>query len=184
VRAGAVVQIALRPGVEHAELGSVWRSIRWRILLTRLSVLGARYLLVQSGAGSTAAGGDDVVGGLRLAGWSPPSVHFARVSVWRIYGSGFAARGGLAIPAYGTGAISASTIGRGSLPGHQRRHSVGKIGFSCGSGWLYSDLVTPWVSSKAAQLLSGAGGPLPAVHGMSADGTGVRILFCVERQCR
>ncbi len=51
-------------------------------------------------------------------------------------------------------------------------------------GRLHSDLLTPWVSSTAAELLSGAGGPLPAVHGMSADGTGVRILFCVGRPCR
>lgn len=157
VRAGAVVQIALRPGVEHAELGSVWLqgwSIRWCILLPRLSVLGARYLLVQSGAGSIAAEGDDVVGGLRLAGWSAPSVHFAPVPVWRIYGSGFAARGGLAIPASGTGAISASTIGRGRLPDHQTCHSVRENRLVLRQG-------------RAGSLPGGAGRV-----GLSADGTG------------
>jgi len=51
-------------------------------------------------------------------------------------------------------------------------------------GRLSSGLLTSWVSSTAAELLSGAGAPLPAVHGVSADGTGVRILFCVGCPCR
>jgi hypothetical protein len=134
----------------------------------------------------------------------------ARVPVWRIYESGFASRGGLAIPASGTGAICASTIGRGRQPDHQTCHfcqgkSACPVAGGCGvaqgalasqltaqaraeiedqAGRLNSGLLTSWVSSTAAELLSGAGAPLPAVHRVSADGTGVRILFCFGRTCR